>query len=179
MTNIQSPIIDKRSFEIFDQPISVLGFGGSLYTPITQADVAHDFQKAMICAFDAGINHFDTAQSYHDGGGERLFGECIKDWERKRYILASKMSLTKSKNEAIEGVKRSLKNLTSEYLDIFYIHWPLGNIDPRPMIEGLEECRRKGLIKGIGVSNFSVQQLELVRQAGTVDIVQFCYNLCR
>jgi aryl-alcohol dehydrogenase-like predicted oxidoreductase len=131
----------------------------------------------MLYAFDSGINHFDTAQSYHNGQGECVFSECIEHWQREQIILASKMELKKSKDETLEGVKASLKNLNTDYLDIFYIHWPLGDTDPRPMMEGLEECRTKGMIKGIGVSNFSVEQLELLAEVGTVDIVQFCYNL--
>ena len=173
----QTNLKDKRSFKIFDQPISMLGFGGSLYTSLEQIDALHDFKKAMICAFDSGINHFDTAQSYNNGQGEFLFSECIKNWKRDRFILASKMMLKKSKEETIEGVNTSLKSLSVDYLDVFYIHWPLGDTDPRPMMEGLEECRTRGVIKGIGVSNFSIEQLELLDQAGNVDIVQFGYNL--
>lgn len=170
-------IIDKRSFKIFDQSISVLSFGGSLYVPFEQDGVLHDFKETIACAFNAGINHFDTAQSYHAGQGERVFAECLGQLERKHFLLASKMLLTKSRDEAIEGVNASLKNLRTEYLDIFYIHWPAGKTDPRPMMEGLEECRKRGLIRGIGASNFSVEQLEVLQQAGTVDIVQLCFNL--
>ncbi len=169
--------IATRTSTLFHQPISVLGFGGSLYTSLDQKDVLHDFREAIQSAFDAGINHFDTAQSYGDGQGERIFGECLGHFKRDQYILASKMLLKKSKGETIDGVKTSLKNLATDYLDLFYIHWPAGDADPRPMMEGLEECRRNGLIRGIGVSNFSVEQIDLLREAGTVDIVQLCYNL--
>lgn len=169
--------LNTRIFKLFDRPISVLGFGGSLYASFDRIGVLHDFKEAIQSAFEAGINHFDSAQSYADGQGERIFRECLGQRERQQFILASKMLLTKSKAEAIEGVKTSLKNLSTEYLDIFYIHWPSGDTDSRPMMEGLEECRRKGLIRGIGVSNFSVEQLDVLREAGTVDVVQLCYNL--
>ena len=169
--------IASRTSNLFHQPISVLGFGGSLYASFEQRQVLQDFREAIQAAFDAGINHFDTAQSYGDGQGERVFGDCLGHFERERYILASKMMLKKRKDETIEGVKASLRNLATDYLDLFYIHWPAGNTDPRPMMEGLEECRQNGLIRRIGVSNFSVEQLEVLREAGTVDVVQLCYNL--
>jgi aryl-alcohol dehydrogenase-like predicted oxidoreductase len=101
----------------------------------------------------------------------------MEHWTREQFILASKMALQKNQAETVEGVRASLKNLRTDYVDVYYIHWPSGDTDPRPMMEGLEECRSKGMIKSIGVSNFSVEQLELLGQAGTVDIVQFCYNL--
>lgn len=135
----------------------MLGFGGSLYVSLDQTDARHDFEQAVIYAFESGINHFDTAQSYHAGQGEALFGACMEQWNRNQFLLASKMALKKSKDETIEGVKASLKNLHTDYVDIYYIHWP-GDTDPRPMMEGLEECRARGMIKGIGVSNFSVEQ---------------------
>ncbi|MCP4395924.1 MAG: aldo/keto reductase [bacterium] len=169
--------IGSRTFKLFDRPISVVGFGGSLYASFDQGDVLYNFKAAIQSAFDAGINHFDTAQSYGDGQSEHIFGECLGHWEREQFILASKMLLKKSKAETIEGVKTSLQNLASEYLDVFYIHWPSGDTDPQPMMEGLEECRQRGLLKGIGVSNFSVEQLEAAQKAGTVDVVQLCYNL--
>ncbi|GAK50274.1 aldo/keto reductase [Candidatus Moduliflexus flocculans] len=169
--------IAKRTSHVFHQPISVLGFGGSLYASFDERQVLQDFKDAIQAAFEAGINHFDTAQSYGDGQGERIFGGCLSHFERERYILASKMLLKKGKDETVEGVKASLRNLATNYLDLFYIHWPAGNTDPRPMMEGLEECRRQGLIRHIGVSNFSVEQLEVLREAGTVDVVQLCYNL--
>jgi len=169
--------IAKRASHLFQQPISVLSFGGSLYASFDQPQVLQDFRGAIQAAFDAGINHFDTAQSYGDGQGERIFGDCLSHFERERYILASKMLLKKRKDETIKGVKASLRNLATDYLDLFYIHWPAGNTDSRPMMEGLEECRKNGLIRRIGVSNFSVEQLEVLREVGTVDVVQLCYNL--
>lgn len=169
--------IAKRASHVFQQPISVIGFGGSLYASFEQHEVLRSFSEAIQAAFDAGINHFDTAQSYGDGQGERIFGDCLSHFEREQYILASKMLLKKSKKETIEGVKTSLNNLATDYLDLFYIHWPAGKTDPRPMMDGLEECRRQGLIRRIGVSNFSVEQLEVLREVGTVDVVQLCYNL--
>jgi aryl-alcohol dehydrogenase-like predicted oxidoreductase len=71
----------------------------------------------------------------------------------------------------------SLKRLKTDYIDLFYIHWPKKNADLEGMMEGLIRAREKGLINGIGVSNFSKEQMERVLRIGRIDAHQLCYNL--
>ena len=71
----------------------------------------------------------------------------------------------------------SLDRLCTDYVDIFYIHWPKSGLDFRPMMEAIEKLRNSGKIKKIGVSNFSIKDMELLRNSGNIDYYQTGYSL--
>jgi myo-inositol catabolism protein IolS len=125
-------------------------------------------------ARDMGIVHFDTAQSYDKGGAESVLGAALQGIQGA--FVASKGHAT-DKEGAIRGVEQSLKRLRREWIDLYYIHWPHKGVDLRPMMEGLEELRSRGLIRLIGVSNFSVQDMQSAATAGRIDVHQMGYNL--
>jgi aryl-alcohol dehydrogenase-like predicted oxidoreductase len=126
-------------------------------------------------AIELGINHFDTAQMYGRGHGEELLGKALKSIRNKVFIATKILYLPKDKVEA--AVIASLKRLQTDRIDLFYIHWPKKNGDLAGMMEGLEHIRQKGLIRSIGVSNFSVTQMQQVIKAGKIDVHQLCYNV--
>ncbi len=142
----------------------------------------------MDAAVDAGINHFDTATGYGDGGSENFIGKFLtqaRDDGRDglggregKLFLASKAGIdTMDASLMHKCVDESLARLQTDFIDLYYIHWPRQGKDLRPLMEGLEQARAAGKIGAIGVSNFSVEQLEQVGTVGTVDAHQFCYNL--
>jgi len=155
---------------------SVLGlgcwvFGGSDWGIQNE----NDSLDAIKAGYDRGITHFDTAQVYGKGHSEELLGRALKG-VREKVFIATKMMFTQK--EKVEGsIVSSLKRLKTDYVDLFYIHWPRKNADLEGMMEGLVRAREKGLIKGIGVSNFSVEQMERLLRVGQIDAHQFCYNL--
>lgn len=126
-------------------------------------------------ALEEGINHFDTAQMYGRGHGEELLGKALKRYRDKLFIATKIIYLPKDKVEA--AVIASLNRLQTERIDLLYIHWPKKNGDLAGMMEALEHIRRKGLISSIGVSNFSVAQMQQVMKTGKIDIHQLCYNV--
>jgi 2,5-diketo-D-gluconate reductase B len=63
----------------------------------------------------------------------------------------------------MDGVTDSLERMDLEYIDLLYVHWPVGNYNPRETLPALEDLRNRNLIKHIGVSNFSVELLEEAR----------------
>jgi myo-inositol catabolism protein IolS len=125
-------------------------------------------------ARDMGVVHFDTAQSYGDGHSESVVGRALEPSEG--LYIASKCRAA-DKQSTISGVEQSLRLLRRAWIDLFYIHWPRTEFDLRPMMEGLEELRARSLIRRIGVSNFSVADMENVAEAGKIDVHQMCYNL--
>lgn len=159
----------------FDATVLALGcwaFGGSQWGGQEDADSI----AAMEAAIEAGVNHFDTAQGYGGGRSERLVGEFLEG--REGTFVASKFGLAAPTAEgAMAAVDVSRDRLRRECIDLFYIHWPKTGADLRPVIEGLEQARAQGKIRGIGVSNFSVEQMAQALEAGRIDAHQLCYNM--
>ncbi len=155
---------------------SVLGLGCWVFGGVNwgvQSD--NDSLDAIKAGYDKGITHFDTAQSYGKGHSEELLGRALKGVREKVFIASKMMFTQKEKVEA--SISASLKRLRTDYIDLFYIHWPKKNADLEAMMEGMVRAREKGLIRGIGVSNFSIEQMERLLKVGQIDANQFCYNL--
>ncbi|NLD99232.1 MAG: aldo/keto reductase [Fibrobacter sp.] len=134
-----------------------------------------DSIAAIKTAFHHGITHFDTAQVYGKGHSEEILGKALKPY-RDKVFIASKTAL-RPREKVLPSIELSLRRLKTDYIDLFYIHWPRVNGDLEGMMEGLEVARDKGLIRLVGVSNFSIEQLQRVSRVGKVDVHQICYNL--
>jgi len=155
-----------------------LALGGSVFGADSwEGDKRARLQAAMEQALASDIRHFDTASDYGDGASERLIGQFLAG-RRQQVFLASKASLdVMDADLMLARVDASLSRLQTDVIDLYYIHWPRQDQDMRPMMEGLERAREEGKVRAIGVSNFSVAQMEQVSQVGRIDAHQLCYNL--
>jgi len=133
------------------------------------------YKKIIETAIKSGITHFDTAQGYGNGISEQLTGQQLKP-VRPKIIIATK-TYYRPPETIRKGVEISLKRLQTDYIDIFYLHWPKPGRDLRPHMEALESERREGRIRHIGVSNFHPVQIRPLLEAGQVDYCQFGYSL--
>jgi myo-inositol catabolism protein IolS len=138
--------------------------------------------KAIRYGFEAGITTVDTAEVYGDGHSERIVAEALAD-VRDRVVYATKVFSKNLKYEKVlEACERSLKNLKTDYIDLYQIHWPAGawNSELIPISEtmrALAKLKQDGKIRAIGVSNFSRAQLEEAAQFGRIDSLQPPYSL--
>jgi len=133
--------------------------------------------EAMAAALACGISHFDTAAGYGNGHSEKLIGKFLRG-RRDAIFLATKADTHEmSTARMLALVEESLARLQTDYVDLFYIHWPRKGKDMRPLMEGLETARQQGLVRAVGVSNFSVEQMVQVQEVGTINAHQLCYNL--
>jgi aryl-alcohol dehydrogenase-like predicted oxidoreductase len=132
--------------------------------------------QTMQTALQQGINHFDTATGYGSGSSEQVVGRFLQD-RREQVFLASKADVTKTARDMLENVRRSLERLQTGVIDLYHIHWPDSRVDMRPAMEGLETARQAGQVRAVGVSNFSVADMEQVAQVGRIDAHQLGYNL--
>lgn len=134
--------------------------------------------EALQVAFDEGVNFFDTAEMYGDGYSEQLLAKALNH-KRKDMVIVSKVSpehLTKEK--MIEACERSLKNLKTDYIDIYLVHWPNRDIPFEEYIEGLSKLKKDGKILNYGVSNFGVKDLsEIYSIDKSIVVDEVCYNL--
>ncbi len=158
--------------------LSPLGMGGSFYgLDHAKLEGETDILAAWETAFALGIRHFDTATGYGDGYSERLLGRFVAG-RRDQIFLASKANLDDTSSQAIlAAIDASLERLQTDVIDLYYLHWSRTGKDMRPWMTGLETARRQGKIRFVGVSNFSVSQMEQLSEVGQIDACQMGYNL--
>src|SRR4028119_1754665 len=115
--------------------------------------------KAMRADFEAGITTFDTAERYGEGHSEQIIGQALSD-VRSQVVYASKVAPNHLKPElVIEACDRSLKNLNTDYIDLYQIHWPAGswNSELVPIadtMDALNKLKEQGKIRAIAFPTF-------------------------
>jgi aryl-alcohol dehydrogenase-like predicted oxidoreductase len=138
--------------------------------------------QAIKAAYDAGITTFDTAEVYGNGHSEKIVGKALQD-VRDNVVIATKVfSNHLQYKQVIDACHESLKNLSTDYIDLYQIHWPPGSFGGKkvPLEEtmgALTDLKTQGKIRAIGVSNFSRSQLEEAAKYGKIDSLQPPYSL--
>ncbi|WGV24061.1 aldo/keto reductase [Halotia branconii] len=141
-----------------------------------------DSIKTIRAAFEAGITTIDTAEVYGEGHSEQIVAEALSD-VRDRVEYATKVFSNHLKyDQVITACDRSLKNLKTDYIDLYQIHWPSGafNSETVPIEETMKALtflKEQGKIRAIGVSNFSKTQLAEASKYGRIDSLQPPYSL--
>lgn len=117
-------------------------------------------KETLRTGLDNGLTLIDTAEMYGDGKSEELIGEVIKDYDRSKLFLVSKVLPWNAGYESFwESLNGSLERLQTNYLDLYLLHWP-GEIPLKETVRCMEEARKRGLIKNWGVSNFDVSDMK-------------------
>jgi diketogulonate reductase-like aldo/keto reductase len=119
-----------------------------------------ELERALGYATEAGYRHIDTADAYQNQSTIGQFLDRSK-LERENVFITSKIWITDlEKEQAKQAVQKSLKELQTDYIDLLLIHWPNRDIPFAETLEAMGEMRREGLIKSIGVSNFTTNHLK-------------------
>lgn len=128
-------------------------------------------------ALDAGINFFDTAEGYEDGHSERVLGRGLVG-RRQEAVIATKVSPNYLDPEGIMAAcEQSLKNLQTDYIDLYQIHWPNHEIPIETSWRALEDLMAAGKVRALGVSNFAVGDLSDLLAVGRLEANQLPYSL--
>ena len=152
--------------------------GKSMWTGIDDAQS----EQAIRAAMDAGITTFDTAEVYGNGHSEKVLGRAIGTDRDKVQILSKVFSNHLKAKQVTGACNRSLKNLRTDYLDLYQIHWPPGSFGAQPVpmeetMQALMDLKDQGKIRAIGVSNFSLDQLKAICKLGSIESLQPPYSL--
>lgn len=134
---------------------------GSWMTELQNAEKMEIARETVKCAVDQGINFFDCADAYSGGAAERFLGEVLSDYPRRDLVLSSKVFFPTgkgpnnrglSRKHIMESIDRSLANMKTDYIDLYYCH----RFDPTtPMEEtlrALSDLVTQGKILYYGVS---------------------------
>ena len=155
--------------------ISRIGFGG---IPIQRLADAGEGVPLFDALEAAGVNYVDTARGYTNS--EARIGAAIRG-RRERFILATK-SMARTAEAMAADVKESLKNLGTDYIDLYQIHNPNAEqlrqvLAPGGAMEALAAAKAAGKIGHIGVTVHAVETFRAALDAGCFETVMFPYNI--
>ncbi len=130
-----------------------LGFGGS--------GAEKEEMKCIKYAIENDINVIDTAEVYGMGRAETLVGNAIKEFGRDELFIITKVSPYHfARDKLINSAKNSLKRLNCQYIDLYLLHWPTPGMNMGEIMGAMETLADSGIINNIGVSNFSISDME-------------------
>ena len=133
--------------------------------------------ETVQAALEAGINFFDTAAGYGAGHSERVLGQGLLG-RRDQAVVATKVSASHlAADDVIRACEESLKNLQTDYIDLYQIHWPNWSVPLAETVEALTRLREQGKIRAVGVCNFGVRDLSGMLKLGPCETDQLPYNL--
>jgi aryl-alcohol dehydrogenase-like predicted oxidoreductase len=175
--------IPGTSLRVSPVAIGTWAIGGWMWGGTDEAESV----ATIRAAFEHGINLVDTAPVYGFGRSEEIVGKAIAESGlRSNVLIASKAGLqwdggkvsrNASRARILREVEDSLRRLRTDYIDIYQVHWP----DPLVTIEETADAMHmlfaQGKIRAIGVSNFSVSQMERFRRIAPLHVLQPPYNL--
>lgn len=157
--------------------------GGYSFGAIAEEDAISLVREA----FERGIKLFDTAPIYGFGESERRLGKSFSTSERDRVFLISKCGVTWHENRrvdmtndpkvALSMLHQSLKDLRSDFIDLYMVHWPDEKVDIRTTLEPLARAQEEGKIKYLGLCNSNPEELALAQEIAEIRAIQNELNL--
>jgi diketogulonate reductase-like aldo/keto reductase len=132
------------------------GMGGGMH-----ADSSGDSEaiEALKLGLDLGMTHIDTAEMYGGGHSEEIVAKALEHWQKPVFV-ASKVSPSHfAYDDLLRSARRSLDRLLVKQIDLYQLHWPNSRIPIAETMKAMEKLVRDGLVRYIGVSNFSVDQV--------------------
>lgn len=184
-------MISKRPFGSLDFQVTEIAFGGGAisgegggygFGHVTDEDAISLLQEAL----DRGINLFDTAPVYGFGLSEKRMGKAFLG-KRDRVFIVSKGGIPWDDNKRLKldnspkviqkMLEQSLKDLRTDYIDLYMIHWPDNNVDIRKPMEYLSKVKEEGKIRVIGLCNSFVEDINKACEIERVDVLQSEFNL--
>ena len=146
----------------------------------------NDAIDLLLEAFEGGVKIFDTAPIYGFGMSEMRMGKAFKNIREKVFIV-SKCGVTWNESKRVDMnndpvvaqkmLEQSLRDLKSDYIDLYMIHWPDARVDIRKTMEVLAKAKHEGKIKHIGLCNTNILELNLAFEIERVEVVQSEFNL--
>ena len=177
--------MENRPFGRTGLEVSAVGFGcweiGGGYGDIEE----QEFVRAIGRSLDLGINCFDTAEGYGMGASERALGEALGK-RRDEAIIVSKFGMNyrdkpnlrdSSRERVVASIDKSLKNLGTDYVDVYLVHWPDRNTPFEETMSALDDIVRDGKVRFVGLSNFKLDEIKACMAVRRIDVVQYGWNM--
>jgi aryl-alcohol dehydrogenase-like predicted oxidoreductase len=182
-TRMKLTSIPGTSLKVSPVAIGTWAIGGWMWGGTDEAESI----ATIRAAFEHGINIVDTAPVYGFGRSEEIVGKAIAEARLRSDVLiatkaglqwnAGKVSRNASRARILREVEDSLRRLRTDYIDIYQVHWPDPLITIEETADAMHILLAQGKIRAIGVSNFSVVQMERFRRVAPLHVLQPPYNL--
>lgn len=181
-------LADMERFTLHSAEVSRIGLGtwaigGTEWGEVSDGDAI----ATCLAVFEHGINLIDTAPIYGHGRAEELVGRAMRQHgQRESFYIATKAGLEWNERGVFANsdpvrlrkeFEDSLRRLDTDYIDLYQIHWPDTTVPVERAAEVLLELYEESRIRAIGVSNFSVAQMEAFRRVAPLHSNQPPYNL--
>lgn len=179
----------RLGWQVSEMAYGMWGMGG--WTGSDDEESLRSLDRAVAL----GCNFFDTAHAYGDGHSERLLGQLVRRHPEKRLYLATKIAPRTRQWPALPqhrlddvfpadyiraSIEQSLRDLGVSVIDLMQLHvWTDGWAEDERWQRALDDARREGLIRGVGISVNRWEPTNVVRalRTGVVDAVQVIYNI--
>jgi aryl-alcohol dehydrogenase-like predicted oxidoreductase len=162
-----------------DLRVSVIAMGSwALAGDMAWGDQSEqDSIAATRAAVDVGITFFDSAPGYGNGLSEQRLGKGLVG-VRDRVVVATKIGPDAMRaSAAVASVERSLADLGTDYIDLIQVHWPSREVPLEETLGALEDLKRQGKVRAIGLSNFGPLDLDDALKVAAPTTNQLPYSL--
>jgi myo-inositol catabolism protein IolS len=170
--------MERRTLGQSGVTVSVVGLGtwpmgGEWWGGTDDAESIRTIHRAL----DLGVTLFDTAEAYAAGHAEEVLGQALVG-RREQAVIADKVAPNHFAPDQIEeAFEASCRRLQTDYIDVYFLHWPNIDLPIGPAMETLERLRAAGRIRLIGVSNFTSDEMRAAGEYGQIDVLQPPYNM--
>jgi aryl-alcohol dehydrogenase-like predicted oxidoreductase len=190
----QSASIALRTLGNSDLALTPIGFGawaigGGNWEFAWGPQDDNESVDAIHRALDLGINWIDTAAIYGLGHSEEVVAKALKSYAGARPLVFTKCSMRWHEDRSIyrslkagslqEELEGSLRRLQAETIDLYQIHWPNPDEEIEEGWETLARFKKEGKVRWIGVSNFTVAQMERIQKIAPITSLQPPYSMLR
>lgn len=147
--------------------VGVWAWGDRLYWGYEGNYGRRDVEAAFHASIEAGLRFFDTAEAYGRGASETILGQLESESGLSLTVASKFMPYPwrLRKKALLEALRRSLDRLGRERIELYQIHWPLPPVRIETWMEAMAEAVALGLVRSVGVSNYSLRQMERARTA--------------
>lgn len=179
-----SPEVEYRKLGSTDLTVSSVGLGCRLFREISDADCLDSYLSIIHTALDGGINLIDTSPAFGHGLAEKIIGKVIEE-RRDDLVVATKCGIRWNQNGTLkqdsspeilrEQIDHCRRRLQTDMIDLALVMGP-PNSASRTW-ETMEELRKNGHIRAIGLCNFSRSQIEACRDVAPIHAIQSRYSM--
>ena len=183
VTDMQYQEFGKTGLKVSKLCLGTWGIGGAGWDSYSDESRMDAIKAALEC----GINFIDTAPAYNAGKAECYVGETLNKLKKRREVVISTKCGNKfvdgkylrcgSKESILKQCDESLKNLKTDYIDIYLVHWPDPDVELEETIDAVSMLKKEGKILHAGVSNFSKEQIEEAQKYCEIEAFQPQYSL--